>query len=120
MRQILVPLFLFGLFGCTDQSQSKPSIVIVNAPESTPTNFETNDSSFLKIIIQYDSYEILFFKEPSTIKGINALDSFLQQNIKLINKEKVLVTGFENTDKYQSFKDVLSKYGVSRFRVNTP
>lgn len=98
-------------------TQSKPETIFVEAPESKPTNFETNDSSFLKIYILNNNYEILFLNRPSSVKSINALDSFLQKNKDLINKDKVLVRGFENTEKNKSFKKLLLKYGISKLRV---
>jgi hypothetical protein len=119
MRQILVPLFLLVLISCNEKKQSKSEAVIVVAPESKPSNFETNDSSYLKIKIQNENYEILFLNTASTIKSINALDTFLQKNKSLLDKDKVLVTGFENVEKYKDFKDLLLKYGISKFRVNT-
>ena len=119
MRQTLVPLFLLGLIGCNEMTQSKSEPVIVIAPESKPSNFETNDSSFLKIKIQNENYKISFLNKNLSIENNNALDTFLQKNKNQINKDKVLVTGFENTEKYKYFKDLLSKYGISKFRVNT-
>jgi hypothetical protein len=73
----------------------------------------------LKIKIQNENYEILFLNTLSTIKSINALDSFLQKNNALLNKDKVFVTGFENTAKFKGFKDLLLKYGIYKFRINT-
>ena len=119
MRQILIHLFYLVLISCNEMIQSKSEPVIFVAPESKPSNFETNDSSFLKIKIQNESYEILFLNMPSKIKSINALDSFLQKNKELLDTDKVLITGFENNEKYKSFIDLLSKYGISKFRVNS-
>ena len=119
MRQILIPLFLLILVSCNEMTQSKSGPVIINLPISKPTNFETNDSSFLKIKIQNENYEILFLNMLSTIKSINSLDSFLQKNKDLLDKNKGLVTGFENKEKYKGFTDLLLKYGISKFRVNT-
>ena len=119
MRQILIPLFLLVLISCTETTQSKSEPLVVVLPESKPTNFETADSSFLKIKIQNENYEILFLNTPSKIKSLNALDSFLQKNKDRLDKDKVLVTGFENNENYKGFKDLLSKYGISKFRVNS-
>ena len=119
MRQILISLFLLVLIGCDEMTQSKSGPEIIDLPESKPTNFETDDSSVLKIKIQNENYEILFMNTPSTIKNINDLDSFLQKNKELLDKDKVLVTGFENDEKHKGFKDLLVKYGISKFRVNT-
>jgi hypothetical protein len=119
MRQILVPLFLLVLISCNEMTQFKSEPVIIVAPESKPTNFVINDSSFLKIKIQNEKYEILFMNTPSTINGINALDTFLQKNKDLLDKDKVVVTGFENDKKFKAFKDLLLKYGISKFRINS-
>ncbi|MBC7749077.1 MAG: hypothetical protein H7Z76_10975 [Methylotenera sp.] len=119
MRQILIFLFLFVLISCDEMTQSKSVPEIIDLPESKPTNFETDDSSFLKIIIQNENYKILFLNTPSTIKSINSLDSFLQKNKELLDKDKVLVTGFENNKKHKDLKDLLLKYGISKFRVNS-
>ena len=119
MRRILIFLFLLVLIGCDEMTQSKSGPEIIDLPEFKPTNFETDDSSFLKIKIQNENYEILFMNTPSTIKNINDLDSFLQKNKELLDKDKVLVTGFENNEKHKGFKDLLIKYGISKFRVNS-
>lgn len=119
MRQILISLFLFVLISCDEMTQSKSGPKIIDLPESKPTNFETDDSSFLKIIIQNENYKILFLNTPSTIKSINSLDSFLQKNKELLDKDKVLVTGFKNNEKHKGFKDLLLKYGISKFIVNS-
>ncbi len=119
MRQILVALFFLVLISCNEMTQSKSERVIVVAPESKPSIFETKDSTFLKITIQNETYEILFLNTPSTIKSINALDSFFQKNKGLLHKDKVLVSGFENNERFKVFKDLLLKYGISKFRVNT-
>lgn len=100
-------------------TQSKSTPEIINLPESKPTNFVTNDSSFLKIKIKNENYETLFLNITSTFKNINSLDSFLQQNKNLLDKSKVLVSGFDNNEKYEGFKNLLLKYGISKFRVNS-
>jgi hypothetical protein len=117
MRPIL--LVLIVLLSCNEMTESKSEPVIVVTPQFKPTNFETNDSSFLKIKIQNENYEVVFLNIPSTIKSINALDSFLQKNKDLLDKDKVLVTGFVNDEKDKGFKDLLLKYGISKFRVNS-
>lgn len=119
MRQILIPLSLLVLISCNGMKQSKPKQINIVAPESKPTNFETNDSSCLKINIQNENFEILFLNTASTIKNINALDSFLLHNKDRLNKDKVLVTGFENNEQFKGFKDLLLKYGISKFGVNS-
>ena len=119
MRRILIFLFLLVLVSCDEMTQSKSGPEIIDLPESKPTNFETDDSSVLKIKIINENYEILFLNTPSTIKNINDLDSFLQKNKELLDKDKVLVTGFENNEKHKGFKDLLVKYGISKFRVNS-
>ena len=119
MRQILIPLYLLVFISCNEMTQSKSTPEIINLPESKPTNFETNDSSFLKIKIKNENYETLFLNIPSTFKTINSLDSFLQKNKDRLDKNKVLVTGFDNNEKYQDFKNLLLKYGISKFRVNS-
>ena len=119
MRQILIPLYLLVFISCNEMTQSKSTPEIINLPESKPTNFETNDSSFLKIKIKNENYETLFLNIPSTFKTINSLDSFLQKNKDRLDKNKVLVTGFDNNEKYDDFKNLLLKYGISKFRVNS-
>ena len=100
-------------------TQSKPKTITVFAPESKASNFETSDSSFLKIKIQNENYEISFLNKILSINNINMLDTFMQKNKDLIDKDKVLVAGFENIEMYKNFKDLLLKYGISKFRVNT-
>ena len=118
MRQILIPLYLIVFISCNEMTQSKPTPEIINLPESKPTDFETNDSSFLKIKIKNENYETFFLNIPSTFKTINSFDSFLQKNKDRLDKNKVLVTGFDNNEKYEDFKNLLLKYGISKFRVN--
>ena len=52
MRPIVLP-FIFILFtSCNLITQSKSEPVIVIAPETKPSNFDTNDSSFLKLLLR--------------------------------------------------------------------
>ena len=45
--------------------------------------------------------------------------SVLLKNESLLNKDKVVVTGFDNKENQKDFKNLLVKYGISKFRVNT-
>ena len=119
MKLIILTALLFGLISCDEMTQTNSESRTIILPASKPSNFETNDSSFLKIEIQDESYQILFLKRIFTVKSINALDNFLMENKGLVNKEKVIVTGFENNEKQKDFKALLLKYGISKFRVNT-
>lgn len=121
MRQIQFILLLITLVSCNIGVQSKAKPVIIETPVTKPTNFETNDSSFLKIKIQKQDYQISFLNENLSINYIDGIDSFLRKNNQSINKEKVVVTGeFTNTEKGKKLVHLLSKYGISKFRVNTP
>lgn len=114
MKQFILPLFLLGLYSC----QPKPQTDIINLPISKSSDFETDDSSFLKIKMKNFHYEISFLNQQHHFKSVNSLDSFLQANKNELNKEKVIVTNFDTTNKFKEFKEVLSKYNISRFRLN--
>lgn len=119
MRPIVLP-FIFILFtSCNLITQSKSEPVIVIAPETKPSNFDTNDSSFLKLTVKEDKFEIELLKQVSLIDNINSLDSFLQKNMPLINKEKIVITGLDSSMKNKSLNDLLIKYNIPSVRINT-
>jgi hypothetical protein len=120
MRQILLSLFFITLVGCKEVVEYKSDPVTVTAPRTEVSNFETNDSTYLKINIQNENYKISFLNEDLFVDNIHGIDSFLQKNSQSIVREKVIVTGFNNTEKDKDFIGILSKYGVSKFRVNMP
>ena len=114
MNQFILSFCLLGLFSC----QSKQETVIVNTPGSEVSNFETNDSSYLKIKIEPLTYEISFLNKKSNVENLLSLDTFLQKNKDVLNKDKVVVTNFDTTNKYREFKETLIKNGISKFRIN--
>ena len=114
MKQFILSFCLLGLFSC----QSKQKAIIVNTPVSEVSNFETNDSSYLKIKIEPLAYEISFLNKKYNLVNLLSLDSFLQKNKDFLNKDKVVVTNFDTTNKHTDFKEILIKNGISRFRVN--
>lgn len=116
MRQLILSLIIIASASCNSVIQSEP--VTFTAPKSKPSNFETNDSSFLKLRIKEDKFEINFLKKASVIDNINKLDTFFQKNIGLINKEKVVITNFDTSNKNESLIELLEKYEISKFRVN--
>lgn len=103
-----------------EYTQVKPeSAIVVEAPKTNPSNRDVNDPSFLKIKVFNDNYAISFLNKILQTNNINVLETFLQKNKDLINKDKVLVIGFENSAKYKNFVNLLSKYGITKFRVNS-
>ena len=97
-------------------SQTGPSEI--HLPVSKASNFETNDSSFLKISNQDENYSISFLNKKVLIPNLNVLDSFFQKNKELIHKNKVIVSGFENVKKFNYLRDLLFKNGISKFYLN--
>ena len=115
MKSFLLLVGLSSFVGCIEAIQSPSEIPL---PVSKPSNFETYDSSFLKIEIENDKYKILYLKDTSLLADINSLDIFLQKQKTTLNKDKIIVRGFDNNDSQKAFKDVLGKYGISKFIVN--
>lgn len=119
MRHLILPILFIGLTSCNLLTQSKSEPVTVIVPASKPSNFETTDSSFLKLKIKEDKFEIEFLKKTSVADNVNSLDSFFQKNIALINREKVIITGLDTPKKNKNFEDLLTKYGISSAIINT-
>ena len=117
MKLIFAFLLLFGLNSCDLISEPRSEQVFVSTPESSPSNFETDDSSFLQIKIVNGNYETLFLKSTQIHKDINALDSFLQKNKTSLDKDKVVVAGYKQNGKLKDISDLLLKYQISKFRV---
>ena len=111
-------MIVIAFASCNLMTQSKSEPSIVHGPESKPSNFETNDSSFLKLKIKGNKFEIQFLKNVSVAENINDLDAFFQKNQKLINREKIIVTGLDTTRNNKDFRDLLAKYGISKVRMN--
>jgi hypothetical protein len=118
MRQLILPLFIIiAATSCDFATQSKSEPVTITAPESSHY-FQTNDSSFLKLKINEDKFEIDFLNKVTVIDNINNLDTFLRNNIPLINKEKVVITNYDTINNNRNLHDLLAKYGIVKFRVN--
>ena len=118
MKFIVLLTSLLILLSCIETIQSSPETEIINLPVSKPSNFETTDSSFLKIGIENNTYKVLYLKDTSLLAGIEGLDNFLLKHKRSLNRDKIIVTGFDDNAKQKAFKDLLVKYGISKFRVN--
>ena len=96
------------------------SAVMVEAPKTKPSNADIfKDQAFLIINIRDENYIITFMNQTLPIDHLSDLDAFLQRNKSKINKDKVFVAGFTNSDKQKPFVKLLAKNGISKFRVNS-
>ena len=117
MKTFILSIIVLASASCNPASQSKSEPVTIIAPVSKSSNFETNDSSFLKLKIKEDKFKIDFLNKELELDNITALDTFFQKNIARINKEKIVITGFDTT-KNKNLTGLLAKYGISNFRIN--
>lgn len=111
-------MIVIAFVSCNLVTQSNSEPVVINTPISNPSSFETNDSSFLKIKIQGNKFEIDFLKNISEIDNIDKLDSFIQKNKQLINKEKVVLSGFDTTKINKNLNDLFLKHGITKLRIS--
>ena len=118
MKKIILPMIVIAFVSCNLVTQSNSEPVVINTPISNPSSFETNDSSFLKIKIQGNKFEIDFLKNISEIDNIDKLDSFIQKNKQLINKEKVVLSGFDTTKINKNLNDLFLKHGITKLRIS--
>ena len=119
MKKFIVPLFLVSFTSCDMATKPKTESVVFNAPESKPQNFNTTDSSYLRINIKGDKFETEFLKKMVVLNTLNSLDSFLQINNGLIHDEKVIVSVFDTANKNKGITAVLQKHGITKFAINT-
>jgi len=117
MRQLILPIFIFTLTSCDFVTQSKSEPAITIAPVTKPSKFDTNDSSFLKLEIKEDKFEINFLNKVSVLDNINKLDTFFQTNTMVINKDKIVIVGFDTVSKNKNVTELLKKHGISKFRI---
>ncbi|MEQ1555151.1 MAG: hypothetical protein ABL929_13280 [Ferruginibacter sp.] len=119
MKKLILPLFIIGLISCYEGNKSKTENITVFAPESKPTNFETKDSSFLKIEIKDVKFEINFLNKATKVENLNDFKSFLENNKGQINKDKVVVTGFDTLKNNEDFKNLLKEFEITKFYTNS-
>lgn len=119
MKTFILSAIVIACFSCNITTQSKPEPVTVTAPTSQPSNFVTDDSSYVKINMLEGKYEVDFLKHRSALENMKALDSFFQSNTKLIDKEKIVITGFDSAKNRKELTDLLAKYGIVKLRINT-
>jgi hypothetical protein len=62
MRKLILPISVAST-SCNQLTQSKSEPVTITAPESKTSKFETNDSSFLKLKIEGNKFEIELLKK---------------------------------------------------------
>lgn len=117
MRRLFLLIAMFGLSSCDLLMQSKSEPVSFAAPVSQPSNFETSDSSYLKLRRNGTKLEVQLLNKITVIEDLNRLDSFLMENSQNIDKEKVVVTSSDSMVT-RKLGVVLAKYGVLKFRVN--
>lgn len=111
---ILIAVFIF--FKIITASKSSP--VIFNAPISAPAKIDNMDSSFLRIKLLTDKYEVSLFQKSITTNQPDSIENFIATNANQINKDKVVVIGNEKMKEFQTIKLLLKNNGVTRFIVN--
>lgn len=92
----------------------------VYAPATKPSIPNLKDPAFLVINIQEEKYAISFLNKKVLANNISDLKTFLQKNKSKINKDKVFVAGFNNSETQKRFMKLLSNYGITKFRVTPP
>lgn len=118
MRKFLVPCLVFMLTSCDLVTHQKAGEVVeVYAPETKP-NFETNDSSYLKLKIMGEKFEANFLKNITKLDNISSLDTFLQKNAALIDREKIVLTNLDTTAENKALRNLLTKHGFSKLKLN--
>ncbi len=116
MKTLILSIIIVATIGCNLITQSESKHTTITAPESKASNFETTDSSFFKMKLKDDKYEIEFLKNVSVINNLDELDSFFFKNQNLINKEKIVITNYDTTD--SKLRSLLLKYGLVSFAYN--
>ena len=111
---VLIAGFIF--FKIITASKSSP--VIINAPISASTKVDDMDSSFLRIKLLTDKYEVSLFQKSITTNQPDSIENFIATNANQINKDKVVVIGNEKMKEFQTIKLLLKNNGVTRFIVN--
>jgi archaellum biogenesis ATPase FlaH len=115
MKHLILAIAVICLVSCIGAKAPEPVTVI--APVSAATTV-LSDSSFFKLNIKNNKFEIDFLNNIAVMDSLSYVDSFLQKNIALINKDKVIVAGFDTSKVNTKLVAVLSKYGLSKFTIS--
>jgi hypothetical protein len=117
MQRIILILFLSILVSCDPTKTKPPETVTYVAPESKPNQVDPLDSTYLRIKVSTNGYEIAVFEKKLTTTKIESLDTFLLANKDRINKSKVLVISNDSLDNFKSLKAILVKHDISKFSM---
>lgn len=114
MKLFFCLFFISILVGCDLPIKTDEPVRVV-APVSKPTGVDPRDSTYLRIRLVTNGYEISFFEKSFVTRQVEAIDSFIYINKDRINKNKVLVSGNDSTDDFKPLIPIFNKYGISKF-----
>jgi biopolymer transport protein ExbD len=98
-----------------------PDAVQVQTPKSVDNKIDPKDSTYLKIVLNENGYNVSLLSDSLATADIKKIDAFLLTNFDRVNKNKVIVIG-NSKEKYDRFKGliaVLKKYEIFKFSIVT-
>jgi biopolymer transport protein ExbD len=94
--------------------------VVIETPKSVSTPIVI-DSSYFRIKVYKDRFELELFKKMETIKTLTGVDRYIKANKSRIDSNKIILMGNTNLN-YQEIKpvfEVLKKNGYHKFKMVT-
>ena len=117
MKIFLILLVFIGLASCTNGPEpAKP--VTVEVPDSDINTVDKNDSTYLRIGVIEQGYELSILDKHLKTDNTDSVDQFITDNSRSLNKQKIILQGVD-TSKFAKLLPILRKHNIFKFRRET-
>lgn len=115
MKLLLVLLGMFSLNSCINKYEPAKNVVVTVIDNN---KIDKGDLSYLRVTMLTQGYELSILDKYLKTDNIESVDQFMNDNIDIINSEKIAVRGFKaKSDQLQKLTPVLKKYKIEKFRI---
>jgi biopolymer transport protein ExbD len=104
-----------------DSYFKSPAPIVVQQSTIVTKTIDTNDSTFFNIEIIETKYQVSFLNKKTDFANSKELDSFIDSNNNLIDRNKIFIIGSSNT-RYERLKpviEILKRHDFLKFQMRT-
>ena len=116
--RLFLPIISIVLISCNSENVTTDSGSVKTTLISESIGYI--DSTFLVIKLHKTEYSISIRNDSVVTPNVSTVDSFLSKQIGLIQKDKmVVIRSKNNIERFNNLKDILKKYELNKFRIET-
>ncbi len=104
-----------------DSYFKSPGPIVVQQSTIVTKTIDTNDSTFFNIEIIESKYQVSFLNKKTDFANSKEIDSFIDSNNNLIDRNKIFIIGSSNT-RYERLKpviEILKRHNFLKFQMRT-